>query len=158
MINKVIATLSFMLLSIVAFSQVGTSPNSNSGNNVVTVNIILKDIMSIEVIQASNVVNLEYNSEEDYQNGVTSNQVGHLNIFSTQNYKVLSAVWQENLITDKDIYLNNILQSRQYALLVSGTSGSNLLDVEYKAKGNNEYLTKNKQTYTTQVVYSIIPN
>lgn len=146
----------FTLLGGVTFGQIGSSPNSNTGSNTATVNIILHDVQSI-VVEEQNVIDLVYDTPEKYQNGVSVERVGHLNIFSTGDYNVGAAVWQENLLTQNDIYVNNILMTRQFQSIYQGNAGSRLVDVEYKAKGNNEYLDKTKATYTTQVIYTLIP-
>lgn len=143
-----------MLLGSIAYAQ---SPNNNTGTNVATVNIILHDIQALVVTPGQEVIDLVYDSPEDYINGVQVTKSDHLQVFSTQDYYIKSAVWQENLITQNDIYVNNVLQSRLFQTIEQGVPGSRNIDITYGAKGNNEYLTKNKQTYTTQVIYEIVP-
>lgn len=143
-----------MLLGSIAYAQ---SPNNTTGNNVATVNIILHDIQTLVVTPGQEVINLVYDEPEDYINGVQVTKTGHLQVFSTQDYYIRSAVWQENLITQNDIYVNNVLQSRIFQTIEQGVPGSRNMDITYSAKGNNEYLDKNKQLYTTQVIYEIIP-
>lgn len=143
-----------MLLGSIAYAQ---SPNNTTGNNEATVNIILHDIQTLVVTPGQEVINLVYSSPEDYINGVQVTKTGHLQVFSTQDYYIRSAVWQENLITQNDIYVNNVLQSRLFQTIDQGVPGSRNIDVIYGAKGNNEYLDKNKQIYTTQVIYEIVP-
>ena len=147
--------IALLVLGTTAMAQ--NSPNSNTGSNVATVNIILMDLQSIVVAPGQNEVNLIYDSKEKYENGESVLKLGHLQAFSTQNYKIEAAVWQENLITQNDIYVNNILLNRQFQEIFQGNRGSTNYDVTYSAKGDNVYLDKDKRTYTTQVIYSILP-
>lgn len=78
--KKVILTLSVMFLGIVAFAQ-------ETGN--VTLNVKLNPIQTLVVNPAQEVVDLEYSSENDYANGVTSGALAdHLSVFSTGGFAV----------------------------------------------------------------------
>lgn len=147
--------LTIALVLMVAIGNAQQSPNSNTGVNTATVNIILRDVQSVVVQQGQDVIDLIYDSPEKYRDGVSVTKTNHLEVFSTEDYTLESAVWEENLITQNDIYINNVLQSRQFQPILQGTKGSRLVDIEYKAKGNNEYLDKPKKTYTTQVIYTL---
>lgn len=136
-----------LLLPIAGFAQ---------NNQTVTVNIKLHDVQTITV-NGSKTINLEYLSQADYENGVNSYQTNHLNTFSTADYFVKTKVMQDNVITNNDIYLNGILQNLQPQTLFTSGAGVHNYDVDYKAKGNYEYLTKNKINYTIQVLYSVEP-
>lgn len=126
-------------------------------DTTVTVNIKLNDIQTIAVNNGINEINLNYSTQSDYENGVSSFQSNHIATFSTMNYFVKSHVTQENVITNNDIYINGILQNVNNQNLFTNNSGNHLYDVTYSAKGSYEYINKNKTTYTLQVVYSIEP-
>ena len=120
----------------------------------VNVSIVLNDVMSIGVAD-TNVV-LTYESNDDYKNGVKVLKSNHLTAFSTTPYKITSNVATDNLITQNDIYLNDQLQTRDNkTTLFTDAPGQKFYNVEYRGKGNYEYLTKEKKTYTTQVIYTI---
>lgn len=120
----------------------------------VNVSIVLKDVMSISVADTN--VLLNYESNDDYKNGVKVLKTNHLTAFSTSPYKITSSVATDNLITQNDIYLNNQLQTRDNkTTLFTDAPGEKVYNVEYRGKGNYEYLLKEKKTYTTQVIYTI---
>lgn len=139
--------LLFLLVSSLVFSQVSQTVN---------VQIKLHDVQTI-VVNGNNNILLEYFTQDDYQNGVSSQQNNHIQTFSTQDYFVKTKALQDNVITVNDVYLNNVLQTTQPQTLFSSVAGIHNYDVNYKAKGNLEYLTKPKTSYTVQVVYSIEP-
>lgn len=151
---KTMITIMAVLAAAAGYAQ---SPTTNVGQDVATVNIILRETQSVVVKPGDDQIDLIYDSKEAYENGVSVTKPAHLQVFSTQDYELQSAVWQENLITQNDIYVNDVLQTRQFQSFYQGSRGSIDLDIEYKAKGSNEYLDKNKTTYSTQVIYTIQP-
>lgn len=54
----------------------------------VTLNVRLKPIQTLVVNPMQKTVNLDYTSEADYENGVSSLQVDHLEVFSTGGFQV----------------------------------------------------------------------
>lgn len=143
---KKLITVLALTSSMLALSQVN-----------VNVTVRLHDVQSITVNNGINDLFLDYYTQNDYQNGVSSQQNNHIATFSTVNYFVKTKVLQENVITTNDIYLNGVLQTLNAQTLFSNSPGDHIYDVNYKSKGNYEYLTKNKTNYTLQVVYSIEP-
>lgn len=136
---------------LVLFATISISAQATASVNVA---IILHDVMSIST--ADNNVVLSYETGEDYKNGVKVNKANHITAFSTVPYKITSNVLTDNLITQNDIYLNNQLQTKDIkTTLFTGNAGEKSYNVEYKGKGNLEYLLKEKKTYSTQVVYTI---
>ena len=153
--KSILSLLALLSVTLMGFSQ---SPSSNSGVNVATVNIILHDVQELIVNQAENVIDLVYDSRAKYEDGVSVVKSNHLQAFSTGSFNIEAAVWQENLITPLDISVNSVLLSRTFAPIYSNLNGNTLLDITYSAKGDFEYIDKNKQTYTTQVIYTITTN
>lgn len=145
---KKILLLSTLMTGSLIFAQ--TSANVN-------VTIRLHDVQTITVNNGVNNVILDYYTQSDYENGVSSQQNNHIAAFSTSDYFVKTKVLQDNIITTNDVYLNGIQQTLNAQTLFSNGAGNHLYDVTYKAKGNYEYLTKAKTNYTVQVVYSIEP-
>lgn len=143
-------TISLLFLAISACAVAQTSANVN-------VTIRLHDIQTITVNNGVNNVLLDYYTQADYANGVSSLQNNHIATFSTQDYFVKSKVLQANVITANDVYLNGLIQTTNLQTLFTNSSGNHTYDVTYSAKGNYEYLTKNKTNYTLEVVYSIEP-
>lgn len=149
-----------------------------------TLNVKLYPIQTI-LIGTDNTVNLEYQTKEDYSNGVTSNMTDHLIVYSTGGFAVKVKSDKENLeYTSKDeiavstINLQASLGSdnkltdakfpavekltNSYASLISSSVGGTGLkfNVAYKGEGNNAYVNKyynveNPNVYTTTVTYTI---
>lgn len=72
-------------LIIVSFFALGL-PTAYAQN--VTLNVKLKPIQTLVVNSRQRTVDLEYNSKEDYKNGVSKTNADHLNIYSTGGFQV----------------------------------------------------------------------
>ncbi|WP_294297198.1 hypothetical protein [uncultured Chryseobacterium sp.] len=168
-----------------AFSLVGFA--TVNAQNTVTLNVRLKPIQTLLVATAQKTVNLDYNTRDDYANGVSSNNADHLTIYSTGGFqvKVKSAGSTLNLVNGtKTIQASSIqikasagtdpVNGAQYSAiaplsatditLVTSTAGGvdKKISVEYKGGAANAYLDnyvagQNPAVYTTELTYSIIP-
>ncbi|WHF51185.1 hypothetical protein QGN23_12210 [Chryseobacterium gotjawalense] len=150
----------------------------------VTLNVNLYPLQSI-VVNPSKVVDLDYKTSADYLNGVNKTEVDHLNVFSTGAFDVKVKSTDTNLsgagtaipLTDIKIIASQGTTTGTTPLIfvpasevaLSGTeqiiggstaAGSGNISVNYKAAGNNDYLSRvvggAKTTYTANLVYSII--
>ncbi len=150
------------LTSGLAFAQPKTA--------TATLNVTLRPIQTI-LIGGDNIVNLEYQTKEDYSNGVTSNMNDHLIVYSTGGFAVKVKSDKENLeYTSKDgkdhkIAVSTInlqaslgtgneltkakfpevknLTNSDKNLISSAVGGTDLkFNVAYKGRGNNAYLNK----------------
>lgn len=150
----------------------------------VTLNVRLKPIQTLVVNTAQKVVNLDYQTKDDYANGVSSVNADHLTIYSTGGFqvKVKSAnaalqngakSIQANTIQIKASagteavngaqYTQNVQLSANEATLVSSTVGgvNKKINIEYKGAGANAYLDnyiagQDPTIYTTELTYTII--
>ena len=145
---KKVITLLLLSVTTYAMSQVSTSVN---------LTVRLHDVQTITINNGVNNIMLDYYTQSDYENGVSSLQTNHINTFSTQDYFVKTKVMQDNVITQNDVYLNGLLQTLNAQTLFTNSAGNHIYNVNYATKGNYEYLTKNKTNYTIQVVYNIEP-
>jgi len=145
-------------------------------------NVKLNPIQTI-VIDGTEV-NLEYTTKDDYSNGVTSNMIGHLIVYSTGGFAVKVKSEKENLVREvgegeipvntinlvatlgsenksKSTFSKVVLDKSDKNLISSTDGGTNLkFNVAYSGIGNNEYVNKyynvEKPTvYTTTVTYTI---
>lgn len=148
--------------------------------NSVTLNVNLYPIQTLLVNTAQKEVNLEYNTREDYRNGVVSEQQDHLIIYSTGGFQVkVSAV---TAAIDKDMLSNIIIMpssgskplehshvmytgkniSEIEQPIISATKGAidKNVNISYKGAGNDALMgfaknnTSTSQTYT--VMYTIV--
>ncbi|MBW1617599.1 hypothetical protein [Empedobacter falsenii] len=155
------------LVSGTAFAQDPTTPGPGPKTATATLNVMLYPIQTI-VIGGDNTVNLEYKSEKDYLNGVTSNMNNHLIVYSTGGFAVKVKSENENLVFTKDgttdkIDVNTInlvatlgtgnqsgstfsavtLDKSDKNLISSQVGGTDLkFNVAYNGKGNNDYVNK----------------
>lgn len=174
--KELIITAAFSAFSMAAFAQT---------SDQVTLNINLYPIQTLEINSQQKVVNLDYISEQDYEKGVEMDQPDHINTFSTggftirvnSTHQILSLTEGES-IPSSDITITplpgaaNPLQSASFnsvdlssepsVIITNDTGGiNNTFGINYKAKGNNAYLSKYSNAiagptqYTTQIVYSM---
>jgi len=146
----------------------------------VTLNVNLYPIQTLMVNASQKEVNLEYNTREDYRNGVVSEQQDHLTIYSTGGFQVkVSAVTAaiDNGVLDNIIIMpssgskplnqshvvytdKNISELEQP--IISATKGAvdKNVNISYKGAGNDALMgfaknnTSTNQSYT--VVYTIV--
>lgn len=172
------------VILITAFlSKKATAQNASSA----VLNIVLHPVQTIEVGGSDNSVNLEYKTREDYSQGVSLNKENHLKIYSTGGFVVNVRTSDQNLTstaTSKSIEAGDItvtaatgtsngmesftsspvhLSGSDTAFITSLQGAAHkTFDVTYAAKGDNKFInhytkTQNPTVYTTQVVYSILP-
>lgn len=148
--------------------------------NSVTLNVNLYPIQTLLVNTAQKEVNLEYNTREDYRNGVVSEQQDHLIIYSTGGFQVkVSAV---TAAIDKDMLSNIIIMpssgskpleqshvmytgkniSEIEQPIISATKGAidKNVNISYKGAGNDALIDFAKSStavnHTYTVVYTIV--
>nr|WP_314498754.1 hypothetical protein [uncultured Chryseobacterium sp.] len=150
----------------------------------VTLNVRLKPIQTLIVNNLQKTVNLDYVTKDDYNNGVSSVNTDHLNIYSTGGFqvKVKSAnaalqngakTIQSNTIQIKATAGSEAVNGAQYAqnvqlsanettLVTSSNGGVNKkISIEYKGAGGNAYLDnyiagQDPTVYTTELTYTIV--
>ncbi|WP_294201090.1 MULTISPECIES: hypothetical protein [Chryseobacterium] len=165
-----------------AFSLIGFA--TVNAQNTVTLNVRLKPIQTLVVNTAQKTVNLDYNTKDDYANGVTSTNADHLTIYSTGGFQVKvktagaallngTKTIQANTIQVKASAGSDPVNGAQYSAtaplsatettLVTSTAGGvdKKISVEYKGSGANAYLDnyvagQNPAIYTTELTYTII--
>ena len=177
-----VIVLLFTLLSV--FSSKAQSASSE-GN--VSLNIKLYPIHSLVVNSAQDhrEVTLEYKTEADYLNGVSSHKPNHINVYSTGGFeiKVKSSDNELRSNTLQTINSNTVeirisngenapqdgvlmtqrISSQESTIVTStlGTFNGNY-NVEYKGMGANEYINgfvanQPSTAYNTNLTYIIIP-
>ncbi|MEZ7515596.1 hypothetical protein [Flavobacterium frigidarium] len=168
-------------LIIVSFIALGL-PTAYAQN--VTLNVKLKPIQTLVVNSGQKTVDLEYNSKEDYKNGVSKTNADHLNIYSTGGFQVnvksatatmvngtkkidangiqLTASAGSDAVAGAT-YLSNVKLSNAETLLVSSTAGGvdKKISIAYKGAGGDAYLdnyiaTQTPTIYTTELTYTMI--
>ncbi|MGI9649795.1 hypothetical protein [Chryseobacterium sp. RLHN22] len=150
----------------------------------VTLNVVLKPIQTIVVNDEQKTVNLEYNTTNDYLNGVTKINKDHLTIYSTGGFQVKVKANVANMqLSGKSMsvgsvkltasagskalnnasYQNGLALTDSETTLVSSSNGAvnNNINVEYTGAGANTYIdnyvpNQNPSTYTTNLMYTIV--
>lgn len=149
----------------------------------VTLNIKLNPIQTITVNASE--VNLSYTDKAHYEKGVTSGELGsHLSIFSTGAFNVTVNASSDFFLLGSSpsaIPVNNVnitatggieetgqsgveLSTTPANLITSSTGGSDLeYNVEYKTTHAaydyiNLYNSKESNTFTTKVTYTLVAN
>lgn len=164
----------FMLSASYALAQTSSA---------VRVNIIFKPIQMISVNPSQNTVNIEFNTLQDYENGVENLQRGHLTVSSTSNYEITVKAVESHLRMvngDGEIAVSNLRISAllpqemnngiSVASVQLDNQGKSIIssmrpslettfDISYRGQGGNhmlDYVNKNgTAVYTTEVVYTI---
>ncbi len=148
-----------------------------------TLNVKLHPIQTI-LIGANSTVDLEYQTKEDYSNGVTKTMNDHLIVYSTGGFAVKVKSENENLVRkegDSKIAVNTInlvatlgsenKSKSTFSKVVLDTSDKNLIsstdggtalkfNVAYSGIGKNDYVNnyynvEKPTVYTTTVTYTI---
>lgn len=87
--------------SLIMFAVVTAKAQDNVKADVVTLNVKLHPIQTLVVNQSQKEVNLDYRTEADYANGVSSTVLAdHLTVYSTGGFKVTVRSSDTHLITD----------------------------------------------------------
>lgn len=156
---------------------------ANAQNNTVTLNVKLKPVQTLVVTSALNTVDLTYQTEADYTNGVSKKMDNQLTIYSTGSYE-LSVSSNDATITkgnkvmnvnsiqviptsgtngpDNAIYTTKSLSNNPNTLVTSTIGAINKqISIEYKGAGANTYLDnyiagQDPTVYTTTLTYSIV--
>ena len=142
-----------------------------------TLNVKLYPIQTI-LIGTDNTVNLEYQTKEDYSNGVTKTMNDHLIVYSTGGFAVKVKSENEDLVYTKDALISkiaantinlqaklgtdnklnlstmkNVVLSNENQNLISSTVGGTELkfNVAYNGKGGNDYVNKYYNVETPNV-------
>lgn len=161
--------------------------NAGPASGDVTLNVNLYPLQSIVVNPSQSAVNLDYKTSADYLGGVNKTEVDHLSVFSTGAFDVKVKSNNTDLTTTgtgTPIPLSDIkiiasqgtttgatpltftpsseitLSGTEQIIGGSTAAGSGNISVNYKAAGNNDYLSRvvagAKTIYTANLVYSII--
>ena len=150
----------------------------------VTLNVRLNPIQTLIVNPAQQVANLDYQTKDDYADGVSSVNTDHLSIYSTGGFQVkvkaANAALQNgtkniqaNTIqvqasagTEGPVgadYAQNVQLSANETTLVTSANGGvdKTINIEYKGAGADTYLDnyiagQDPTIYTTELTYTII--
>ncbi|ACU08634.1 hypothetical protein FIC_02199 [Flavobacteriaceae bacterium 3519-10] len=163
-----------------------TYTNAGPATGNVTLNVNLYPLQSITVNPSSSVVNLDYKTSADYLGGVNKTEANHLTVFSTgafdvkvksnaasltgptgttaiplKDIQILATQGSTNPLTGFTPLTAVTLTQNDQIIGGSDTFGSGNINVNYKAAGNNEYLSRvvkgtTPTTYTASLTYSII--
>ncbi|MCD0477939.1 hypothetical protein LPB90_05695 [Chryseobacterium sp. LC2016-29] len=157
--------------------------NVNAQSNTVTLNVKLKPVQTLIVTAAQNNVDLIYQTEADYTNGVSSKKDNQLTIYSTGSYEVsvkseIPTMTSGNKTMDVSgiqvvptsgttgplnaTYTPQMLSGNVQTLVTSTTGAVNKqISIEYKGADGNKYIDnyiagQDPTTYTTTLTYSIV--
>lgn len=107
-------------------ANVNAHGDGNKTSDDVTLNIRLSKIQSLVVNAGQKTVNLDYNTVNDYANGVTSEQKDHLEVFSTGGFSISAKASSETL---NGVGENpNTINVSNIALAVTKGSDNNLTE------------------------------
>lgn len=153
-------TLQFMLLMLFSI-QAQQSDN-------VTLNIILRPIQTITVNPLQKTVDLIYDSVDKYEQGDSSRQNEHLEIFSSGGFAVQVSGTSFEMDGDIKIIADPVQPNPTYSftsvdlnqtatdLIVGGRGGRQKFNVTYDNSGGaNKYFDKEYKTYTSEITYTI---
>lgn len=154
-----------------------------NAQNTVTLNVNLKPVQTLIVTSGLNSVDLTYQTEGDYTNGVSKKIDDQLTIYSTGSYEVSvssnSATMTQGTKTmnvssiqviptsgtngpDNAIYTPQSLSNNANTLVTSTTGAvKKQISIEYKGANANAYIDnyiagQDPTTYTTTLKYTII--
>ena len=140
----------------------------------VNLSIILRPVQSIVINQSQKDVELIYDTEDKYKDGVISINPDHLRVFSSGGFAVQVASKAPDIdglnLADVSITADAVKPNPNYTftpitlsqnpsdLIVSGRGGRDLLfNVEYRGVGSDAYLDKEYKSYSIEVEYTILP-
>lgn len=167
-------------LAIPAILLAGTQASQAQASDNATLNVVLADVRSIRVNPAQNTVQLNFATATDYQNGVTSDQIAHLEVTSTGGYQIKVKASGSALLnganaipvntitltpglnagyTDPGATFTSLSLSATQQQLITTPNGSPriMFDVRYGASGGQPYIGKPAGTYVTTITFSIEP-
>lgn len=170
-------------LLLVLFGGILSALSQESGQ--VTLNITLHPIQILKINPGQSEVNISYENAEDYIQGVTSLQQGHLTVFSTSGYEVsvysdtpalqagegggqvqspigfqVAALLPETATGGISVSNINLQHYKQNIISSMQAYLGMSFDIEYQGLGNNAYLEQvNNAAGTTalktKLVYTI---
>lgn len=178
MIIKIKLLLVLLLVSFTTFSQ-------NTGQDNVTLNIILKPIQTITINPDQKNVKLIYDTKDKYANGVSREYANHIEVFSTGGFTVsvngegnltngtksiplsdVSIIASEGTkVTGNPIYYTVNLSTTDKRLIYSKSGGRELKynvtyknNLDIKDKYINKYFNSdgNQSVYKTTLTYTIV--
>lgn len=134
---KTILIIGFFIFTIeMSFAQV--LPLGAKGaalvNDDVSLNVRLSPIQTIEVTTSQRIVNIDYVTRADYQNGVTNTQANHLTIYSTGGFVVSVSSLADNIEQNYAASSGSKEMINASGITISASDGSNpLTGVLYSA-------------------------
>lgn len=128
----------FFTFSIgVSFAQVVplAAKGSARASDDVSLNVRLSPIQTIEVTSSQRIVNLDYVTRADYEQGVSNTQVNHLKIYSTEGFVVTVNSLEDYIANNYSVSSGSKEMINASGITISASDGSNpLLGVLYSAK------------------------
>ncbi len=169
-----------LLAAVAAMAVTGIQTlNAQQLNDDVTLNVTLVAVQNISVNSGQTTVTITFNESSDYLNGVSSPQLAHLEVSSTDDFVVKVSTASDlsdgsntipvNTITVTPVYASGtdpgatataVALSTTATTILSSTNGTTkaLYDVTYDASGGSDYVNKPAGTYSTMVTYTISPS
>ena len=155
------------LFTITLFCIMLFSIQAQQSDNV-TLNIILRPIQTITVNPLQKTVDLVYDSVDKYEQGNSSRQTEHLEIFSSGGFAVQVSGTSFEMDGDIKIIADPVQPNPTYSftsvdlnqtptdLIVGGRGGRQKFNVTYDNSGGaNKYFDKEYKTYTSEITYTI---
>ena len=172
-------------LTLAALTMHASAQQTGTSSDILILNIRLHPIQTIEITPLQKVVNLDYVTKADYENGVNVNQPDHLRVYSTGGFavRVESASLMQRRGSTEEIDASDIVitpsagstesEDTHYPevnltpvaqeLISSATGGVNrMFNINYRAAGVHKYINKyvnleNPTVYSGTITYSIMP-
>ena len=155
------------LFTITFFCIMLFSIQAQQSDNV-TLNIILRPIQTITVNPLQKTVDLVYDSVDKYEQGDSSRQTEHLEIFSSGGFAVQVSGTSFEMDGDIKIIADPVQPNPTYSftsvdlnqtptdLIIGGRGGRQKFNVTYDNSGGaNKYFDKEYKTYTSEITYTI---
>lgn len=155
------------LFTITLFCIMLFSIQAQQSDNV-TLNIILRPIQTITVNPLQKTVDLVYDSVDKYEQGDSSRQTEHLEIFSSGGFAVQVSGTSFEMDGDIKIIADPVQPNPTYSftsvdlnqtptdLIIGGRGGRQKFNVTYDNSGGaNKYFDKEYKTYTSEITYTI---
>jgi hypothetical protein len=138
-VKKAISLIGLLIAAVgISFAQVLPMANTSSApvTDNLSLNVRLRPIQTIEVATSQKLVNIDYITRADYENGVASTQPNHLTIYSTGGF-VVSVSSSEDYIENNYSANSKVNETINAAsITVKASDGSNpLTGVLYSASG-----------------------
>ncbi len=155
------------LFTITLFCIMLFSIQAQQSDNV-TLNIILRPIQTITVNPLQKSIDLVYDSVDKYEQGDSSRQTEHLEIFSSGGFAVQVSGTSFEMDGDIKIVADPVQPNPTYSftsvdlnqtptdLIIGGRGGRQKFNVTYDNSGGaNKYFDKEYKTYTSEITYTI---